>query len=80
MSGCTTKTQVVTEYKTREKLPPDAYLIKCERPFDRPPQTYGEAVKRDPLWLQHFTQCASQIEQLREYYRSRDPTRADADH
>ncbi|OOF25087.1 hypothetical protein BZJ19_10085 [Salinivibrio proteolyticus] len=71
---------MVTEYKNREKLPPDAYLIKCERPFDRPPQVFGEGMERDPIWLQHFTLCANQIEQLREYYRSRDPTRADADH
>lgn len=66
-SGCTT-TKVVTEYKDRLVIPPSAFLVSCERPFNEPPKTYGEAVLRDPVWFNSWKNCASQIEHLREYY------------
>ncbi|WP_457770481.1 Rz1-like lysis system protein LysC [Photobacterium leiognathi] len=69
--GCTTKkTQVVTEYKTEYIKPPAAYLITCKQPFYRPPITWGDAAKRDPVWLRHFSLCAAQIENLRRCYQT----------
>ncbi|WP_425265104.1 Rz1-like lysis system protein LysC [Vibrio vulnificus] len=68
VSGCTT-TEVVTEYRERLVLPPAAYLTTCEPPFSQPPKTYGEAVKRDPIWFATWRSCAEQIEQLRRFYQ-----------
>ncbi|WP_235604112.1 hypothetical protein [Photobacterium kishitanii] len=34
--------------------------------------TWGEAAKRDPVWLHHFSLCVAQIENLRRCYN--DPT------
>ncbi|EOC7933788.1 Rz1-like lysis system protein LysC [Vibrio cholerae] len=68
VSGCTTS-QVVTEYRERLVIPPAVYLTTCEQPFSQPPKTYGEAVKRDPVWFAAWRSCADQIEQLRRFYQ-----------
>ncbi|EOG7748757.1 Rz1-like lysis system protein LysC [Vibrio cholerae] len=68
VSGCTTS-QVVTEYRERLVIPPAVYLTTCEQPFSQPPRTYGEAVKRDPVWFAAWRSCADQIEQLRRFYQ-----------
>ena len=61
VSGCTTPSpQVVTQYKIEYIKPPAAYLISCKQPFHKPPMTWGEAAKRDPVWLHHFSLCAAQ--------------------
>ncbi|MEZ8253527.1 hypothetical protein AB6E22_14310 [Vibrio cyclitrophicus] len=67
LSGCTT-TEVITEYQDRLVLPPAVYLTSCQQPFTAPPQTYGEAVERDPIWLEAWRNCADQIEHLRDFY------------
>ena len=67
ISGCTTK-QVVTEYQDRLIIPPSAYLVQCQIPFTSPPKTYGEAVLRDPVWLEAWRLCANQIQHLRIFY------------
>ncbi|MEZ8533064.1 hypothetical protein AB9R81_15540 [Vibrio cyclitrophicus] len=67
LSGCTT-TEVITEYQDRLLLPPAVYLTSCHQPFTAPPQTYGEAVERDPRWLEAWRNCADQIEHLRGFY------------
>lgn len=68
VSGCTTS-PVVTEYRERLVIPPAVYLTTCEQPFSQPPRTYGEAVKRDPVWFAAWRSCADQIEQLRRFYQ-----------
>lgn len=74
MSGCTTRTQnhVVTQYQTDYLKPPAAYLLPCSLPFSQPPQTYGAAVMRDPVWVAAFSQCAFQVEALRQCYQQAD--------
>ncbi|WP_446728784.1 Rz1-like lysis system protein LysC [Photobacterium sp. SP02] len=68
-AGCTTtKTQVVTQYKTQLIKPPAAYLLSCTQPYHSPPQTWGDAARRDPVWLMYFDLCASRIENLRRCY------------
>ncbi|WP_281629191.1 hypothetical protein [Vibrio sp. St2] len=67
VSGCTT-TEFVTEYKERKVLPPSAYLTKCEQPYSTAPETYGEAVARDPIWYEAWKNCAEKIDSLREFY------------
>ncbi|WP_285350062.1 hypothetical protein [Vibrio sp. D173a] len=67
LGGCTT-TEVVTEYHDRLVLPPAVYLTSCQPPFTAPPYTYGEAVERDPIWLEAWRNCADQIEHLRDFY------------
>lgn len=68
LSGCTTtKTVVVTEYKDRKVLPPAHYLTECFRPFEHPPATYGEAVRRDQAWLCAFERCAIKVMGYREF-------------
>ncbi|BDR34296.1 hypothetical protein PDY_13440 [Photobacterium damselae subsp. damselae] len=67
--GCTTTPpQVITQYKTEYIKPPAAYLVSCRQPFHNPPQTWGEAAKRDPVWLHYFSLCSEQIENLRRCY------------
>ncbi|WP_455570415.1 Rz1-like lysis system protein LysC [Vibrio rumoiensis] len=68
LTGCASNTKVVTQYKTVERKPPPALISPCLRPFDSPPQTYGEAVERDPVWHASWRTCANQIQQLRQFY------------
>ncbi|MGR5061983.1 Rz1-like lysis system protein LysC [Photobacterium sp. DNB22_13_2] len=67
--GCTTtQPPVVTQYKVTLIKPPAAYLLSCTQPYRSPPSTWGEAVRRDPVWLMYFSLCASRIENLRRCY------------
>ncbi len=65
--GCTT-TEYITKYQELKVIPPAVYLVSCQQPFYEPPQTYGEAVERDPVWLAAWQTCAEQIEALRHFY------------
>ncbi|WP_459208569.1 Rz1-like lysis system protein LysC [Grimontia hollisae] len=67
--GCTTTTPVVvTRHQAVVVKPPAAYLLSCTQPYDSPPATWGEAVRRDPVWLMYFQLCASRIESLRRCF------------
>lgn len=68
--GCTTTPPpiVVVEYKYFTSQPPSAHLTPCEQPFSAPPKTWGEAAKRDAVWLMHYKICAERIESLRRCY------------
>ncbi len=69
MVGCQ-DTKVVTQYHYQEIIqePPSSDLVECEQPFNKKPETYGEAVSRDEVWLTYLRLCACKVERNRSFY------------
>lgn len=77
LTACSTTNDVVIKYKTVWLHPPATYLTPVTLPFNQPPDTYGEAVERDPIWWQSLRQCQVQIEKLRHFYKVSERKEAD---
>lgn len=68
--GCqvTNEPKIIIQRELVREPPPAAYLLECIPPFSEPPKTYGDAVTRDEVWLQHFKECACRVEKNRKFY------------
>lgn len=58
---------MITKVKEVYLVPPATLLIRCEAPYRKEPENYGDAYLRDPVWKSALAKCDEQIDRIRRW-------------